>query len=67
MKDCGSCLYWVKLKTRHRGICERNDYLTNSDYGKNCLDYKRKKTTRNSRRKRIVIDEEEKFIVPDGG
>ena len=40
--DCGSCKHFQKVKNwgHPSGICNLNDYRTNSDYGHGCSDWK---------------------------
>lgn len=46
MKGCESCQHFIKLDGY--GLCEDKNARTNSDHGKNCKEFKRKKYDRGS-------------------
>lgn len=44
MGDCGSCKHFQKLKSKvSGGLCELKDWLTTTDGGHKCKEYKRVK------------------------
>lgn len=45
MRSCGSCKHFLKMKQLqgNGGLCTLKDGRTNTDYGHNCIQFKRTK------------------------